>query len=435
VGTVFNVTGGYILGMAPHNQPPGSLLQEEREFLRELAFRVREIAALPIQEKRRNLWIAHNDLRGTRPMVALYPEDCWAEVLPESACTLTDPFWKQWEWYLRHLLYRHEYYVDDFVVEPDVWVPAVVEATDYGLNPVIHHGGQKGSYVWEAPIQNEKDVEKLRVPEYRVNHELSNLRLAAVQDALGDILPVHMRYVENIVVNLVGEYTYLRGITQFYCDMLDNPGLVHRLMGFFADCITKKYKTFEEAGLLQTNNRNHYVDSGGNGYTQTLPGVGSGQGGKALLCDLWCHGVAQEMSEVSPDMHRTFLLAYQKRIMDLCGLVGYGCCEPYTHKFDMLREDIPNLRRVSVSPWCDVEKAALKLKRDYIYSFKPNPSVVINTYSEKNIREYIRPVLEKTQGCEVELIHKDLFSIMGEPQRLARWTNIVRDEVARIYGE
>jgi len=42
------------------------------------------------------------------------------------------------------------------------------------------------------------------------------------------------------------------------------------------------------------------------------------------------------------------------------------CCEPYSHKFDMLQK-IPRLRRVSVSPWCDIEEAAGWLKRNHIF--------------------------------------------------------------------
>jgi len=34
------------------------------------------------------------------------------------------------------------------------------------------------------------------------------------------------------------------------------------------------------------------------------------------------------------------------------GLVYYGCCEPLDGKIDIVRE-IPNLRKISMSPWVD----------------------------------------------------------------------------------
>jgi hypothetical protein len=40
-----------------------------------------------------------------------------------------------------------------------------------------------------------------------------------------------------------------------------------------------------------------------------------------------------------------------------CGLNYYGCCEPLHNKMDILAK-VPRLRKISISPWCDVARAA-----------------------------------------------------------------------------
>ncbi len=187
----------------------------------------------------------------------------------------------------------------------------------------------------------------------------------------------------------------------------------------------------EGNGYLSLNNRNHYNDSGGIGYTDELPS--SDFNGKHVrLCDLWGFGVAQELAWVSPEQHEEFLLNYQLPILERCGLNAYGCCESYENKFDMLKRRIPRLRRVSVSPWCDIEKAVDALKDKYIFSWKPNPAMVSVNFNPEQIRKYIRRTLEVAKGCVLEIIHKDTFTIAKEPERLEIWTRIAREEIERI---
>jgi len=66
--------------------------------------------------------------------------------------------------------------------------------------------------------------------------------------------------------------------------------------------------------------------------------------------------MAQIFGEVSPAMHEEFALKYETEVMARCGLNYYGCCEPLHNKMHILAK-APRLRKVSISPWCDVEKA------------------------------------------------------------------------------
>jgi hypothetical protein len=61
--------------------------EKDRENLRELAKRIAEIAALPVQEEKKRLWKALNSLKGERPMV-LIDQVCWHEMNIEDKLTL-----------------------------------------------------------------------------------------------------------------------------------------------------------------------------------------------------------------------------------------------------------------------------------------------------------------------------------------------------------
>jgi hypothetical protein len=59
------------------------LSHRDRDILRPLAARVREIAELPEMAVRRSRWTKLNALRPERPMVLCSPEGAWTEILPQ----------------------------------------------------------------------------------------------------------------------------------------------------------------------------------------------------------------------------------------------------------------------------------------------------------------------------------------------------------------
>ena len=83
--------------------PRARISPEDRGVLRELARRVAEVAALPIQAERTRLWKALNQRRPERAMV-LAQTGC---LVPETALQCKEPLYRQWEWALRWKLYRH----------------------------------------------------------------------------------------------------------------------------------------------------------------------------------------------------------------------------------------------------------------------------------------------------------------------------------------
>jgi hypothetical protein len=145
---------------------------------------------------------------------------------------------------------------------------------------------------------------------------------------------------------------------------------------------------------------------------------------------MWASAEAQELAQVSPDMHEAFALQYERRLLEPFGLNGYGCCEDLTDKLDLVLT-IPNIRRISISPWADVERCGERLGADCIFSWKPHPSHLVGHFDDEAIRSYITHCCEATCDGIVEMILKDTHTCEHHPERFTRWTDIAQDVAAR----
>jgi len=89
----------------------------EREIIRELAKQVRERAEMPIMEERREKWFAHNDLKSTEPVVAVFPEGSWHEIIPANTLQCENEEAREMEWLLKARLFRADVIQDDIPTE------------------------------------------------------------------------------------------------------------------------------------------------------------------------------------------------------------------------------------------------------------------------------------------------------------------------------
>jgi hypothetical protein len=143
---------------------------------------------------------------------------------------------------------------------------------------------------------------------------------------------------------------------------------------------------------------------------------------------MWSSSESQEFQIVSPEMHAEFALQYEKRLLARFGLNGYGCCEDLSRKLGDIFS-LPNLRRISISPFADVEACAPKIMDDYIFSWKPHPAHLVGEFDPLLIRNYLRQVLSATReyGNVLEIILKDTHTCEHQPKRFDEWTRICRE--------
>ena len=129
-------------------------------------------------------------------------------------------------------------------------------------------------------------------------------------------------------------------------------------------------------------------------------------------------------------MHWEFSMEHDLKWLKRWNLTYYGCCEPLAGKGDLLKR-IPNLRKVSFSPWNDSRKGIEELGSDYVISRKPNPAIFASSNFDPNqARREVREFLDIAGGaCHIELIMKDISTVRYDPRRLWEWESICMEEV------
>jgi hypothetical protein len=203
-------------------------------------------------------------------------------------------------------------------------------------------------------------------------------------------------------------------------------------MGFMRDDQLALIDWLEKENLLNLNNENDYIGSGSTGYTRQLPKADGKQGGAVRAKDLWVLSESQETVGVGPDLFEEFIFQYQLPVIERFGLCYYGCCEPVHTRWHVLKK-IPNLQRVSVSPWCDEVFMAEALGRKVVYSRKPNPTQIsCEKFDEELIRQDLRRTLFAAKECSLELVMKDVHTLCGRPERLGRWVELAREACAEM---
>ncbi len=410
-----------------------SVSAKDREILRGLAGRVAVLAARPIEAEKRELWYRHNALEETRPVIFCDPENGWGEIFRPGTLECEGRLAARWELTLRKEVFWGESMGDDRVVEPFFRLNHVAKRGGWGMQTRLIGGGDGGAYTWEAPLKTYDDLGKLRYPTVEVDHEATAGLVAAAEEVLGDLLEVQLRGYWWWSLGLTQIVAFLRGLEQMMLDMCLEPDGLKALMAFLRDGTMAQMDYLEAEGLLSLNNDGTYVGSGGFGYSRELPQEGFDLE-HVRLRDMWGHSESQETTAVSPEQFAEFVYPYQRPMLERFGLNCYGCCEPLHSRWDVIK-DTPGLRRVSVSPWCDLEMMAGQLGADFVYSMKPNPAALATpTIDKAAIRKELRRAFEITQGCRVEVIMKDNHTIGGNQDHVTEWCRIAREEADAAYG-
>ena len=408
----------------------------DREILRRLATRKAQIAAEPLNLEKKELWYRHNGLMGSRPMVLAEIQGCMDELYNAGHLNVEcqNPWARSLEVAIKKEIYEFEVLKDDHVVEPNLNVNWIVHTTNHVDESELHidipeTDGRLGARRWDPPVKDiAKDFHKLHQRECRVDRDGTAVLQCALEKLVGDILPVRIRGTFWWTLGMTWTAIDLIGLENIMLFMYDDPEGLHRIMQFLYDDFTAYGRWLEEEGLLSLNNENDYIGSGGMGYTRDLPANGAGNGTVARS-DLWALVESQETVGVGPDQFEEFVFPYQKKMAEQYGLCYYGCCEPVNSRWHVLKQ-ISNLRSISVSPWADQEFMAEVIGSGYVYSRKPKPTMIsMNNFDEDIIRDDIRHTLKAAGACNVEFLMKDVHTLNGNPQRLARWVEITREEI------
>lgn len=400
-----------------------ALSRTDTTILRDLAGRFAEIASLPVQQEKADLWRRLNRLERVRPLIILQ-NGTWHETKDEIPLETEDEFARQQEWHLRAELYHWDHMRDDHVYEAKIHCPIAVSDTGWGVKTkAIRPDHEFGAASFSTVLDEDADPNTIPMPTVTVDWEETDRRFDRLSELYDGILTVTKCGVAGHWFSIMDEFIQWRGLQNTFTDMLDRPEWVHSWLDRMTQWHLSRLDQYEELGVLSLNNGNFGVGPGGLGFIDELPAPGF-DGTRVRAIDQWAHATTQIFAEVSPAMHDEFALAYEKRFLARFGLAGYGCCEPLDKKLDIVTT-IPNLRRVSMSPWIDAARGAEGLGADYVFSYKPNPAVIgMETWDVDLARAQLGDTFDKTRGCIVEVLMKDLHECRGEPRRMWEWVDM-----------
>jgi hypothetical protein len=321
---------------------------------------------------------------------------------------------------------------DDLVLEPVYRLGWVISMSDYGV-PIqaVHAIDERGSdvaYHYNHPIQSVADIDRLRPRTWQVDHAETQRRLTLLQEAFGDILPVTLHGVDSFLAALTSDLFRLVGNDRLLAWTYDEPEALHRIMRYLCDDRSAYYTWLERKGLLGLNNTSQLVGSGSPGFTTALPAAD--YTGQTRLKDLWIWMESQETTMISPRMFARLFLPYMAEVSRLFGLSYYGCCEPVHDRWEAIIAAIPNIRAVSISPWCDQKAIAEKLGKQVVFSRKPRPWPISGSAPDwVALREDIDETLAAARDCNLEIIYRDVYRIEGDRPRLRKWVELVRSRL------
>jgi hypothetical protein len=399
----------------------------DKNILRKLGEATAVIASESAQQKKAGLWTQLNDLQPVRPMLWIYQLP-WSQMEIENELTLQckDPFLRSIENELRRQLYQWRNLPGDMIVEPLIYCRKVIHNSGFGIEQLGHREVTEDSIYsqeFEPQFNELADIEKIKFPQITYDHQATAERQQILEDIFSGILEVRPYGVGMQWFTLWDSLIRWYGVETAMLDLILKPEVVHAALQRLLDAWLHQLEQFKALNLLSRCDRNVSVGSGGLAYTAQLPQANFNAENIQTI-DQWGCGNAQIFSEVSPEMHEEFSLQYERKWLENFGMNYYGCCEPLHNKFDIIKS-IPNLRKISCSPWCDLEKMAEQVERKYVISYKPNPAIFCEDgWDLKAAEQILRSDLEKTRGCNVEIIAKDISTLRDHPQRIWEWAEM-----------
>ncbi|MCE9615884.1 MAG: hypothetical protein K8T26_16560 [Lentisphaerae bacterium] len=419
------------------------LPKDEREYLRRLARRQAEIAALPVMQERKQLWTDMNDGKpGARPPFAIESWTFDRDFMPASLYQCKSERGRRLEGsFLRHI--RHHELLDDDHVCPDTLDMAwQITHNEFGIQiPVTYEKDAEGvvtGYHFDCPIKDlNEGFDMVRPATFEVNREATLADKALLESVFGDILPVTIRSGTYGSNNLTQRLMRLMSMETFFLAMYDCPEKLHAVMAMLKDNAKRMAQWAEREGLLVLNNANQCTCGTCYNFTTLLPKAPVAAG-HVTLKDMWSVMDSQETVGVSPELFHEFCFPYYRELAELYGLVYWGCCEPADPLWATSLSKLPNLKAVSISRWADQRYMADALAgTGIVYSRKPNPNllgldVVLN---EEAWAAEIRETLEITAGRHIplEFVVRDVYTMHGNLNKARRAVEIARREIHRFY--
>lgn len=411
----------------------------DKLILRDVAKRQLELASSERNKALIKQWYGNNDCQIKNPTVHIELGTFGAEVVPARLKCEGD-YARSVESSLYYNFTTFELFGDDYVV-PDFFpisyhVGMNLLGQDIPRESATDTEGRHVGYQYKHIMSDlHDDFNMIKKSTWSVDREGTKQQFDDMNELFGDIIPAKMT-MGSLGLSPTQKIIHLMGMENMFYSMNDYPDEFKKMMDMIATDTVEYFDWLAKEKLILPTAGRSGLAQGSMCFTNDLPNEEVFKTRSFTSKDVWGYVDSQETVSVSPEMFEEFIFPAYKKITDQYGLLSYGCCEPIDPFWDKCISKMENLRKVSISPWCNEEYMGEQLRyKKIIFHRKPFPNYigVGKVMDEAATREHIAKTCIAARGCNLEFSQRDVYSVNYDIPKVKRYVEIIREEIDKNW--
>ncbi len=403
--------------------------QKDLVRIRDLAKEQMEIAQSEQMKQLKKDWTALNNCQDSRPMIVVETATFAQEIIPPLMQCQTEEG-RALEYTLLSNIVNHKLFGDDSFVNDFFPVSYDYTMIPFQLEVKKEYSEGVGHHFIPQIFDLEEDSDKIQPSSILLtDKQITHKKIDDINALIGDILPAKLTG-KSLYAVPTQNIVHLMSMEDMYVAMYDTPDEFKAMMDQMASDYCRLFDLLEKNGYLLPTVYSEGLGQGTYCFTTDLPDHNV-QSSK----DIWGFMDSQETAGISPQMYEEFIFPYYKKVSDRYGLLSYGCCEPVDPIWENCISKLENLRRVSISPWCNEEYMGEQLRgKKVVYHRKPSPNFlgVGSSLDEDGLRKHIQKTLQAAKGCTLELTQRDVYTVNHDINKVRRYVEIIREESSKF---
>lgn len=402
-----------------------NISQKDRTILRDLAKRHAELAASPRNQQLYQDWMTYGSTKGpSRPMIRIEINTFEHQILPAMMkCEGEEA--RAIERNLLRPIANFTLFEDDTLIPQQYNVRQRLSIVPFGLPVRREETGSLGHHFIPYLHDLEEDEHLLGPSKFHYDVEGTRQDEADANEIFGDILPA--RITNGCAYSCITQdIVHIMNMDDMYIAMMDDEERFHKIMRQLTDDYLAMFTMMADGGHYRSAARDQMLNQGSYCFTDELPD------GKenADLKDMWIFMDSQETAGISPAMYKELVWPYYKELMSHFGLSSYGCCEASHPIWDNCLSELENLRKVSISPWCDEEFMGERLRGTGITFLRKPPATILGmdtpVLDEEATLNCFRKTAKAARGCKLEIAQRDVYMVGNSPEKVRRFVELAR---------
>ena len=414
------------------------MTSKDKKHLRNVAGTYAEYACSETMAQRRQKWRVHNSMQEkTFPFHIEDNGSYFNDLTPPLQCE--DDQCRALESRILHALTAYEMIDDDRII-PDRFVvdwctPLTGHCDELQVTHADNDHGSSLGYRTNKPIKDiAADLSKLKKRTISLDREQTARQAHVAEEAFEGLLPVQIGRPGSLYSSgITNTAVHLMGMQELYLQMAMNPDAVHQLFAFLAEDNLALGQWEEDQDLLILNHDGNQGYCSGSSLFSDETAVPAGE--RVVSTDRYGYLESQESAGISADMFAEFLMPHFTRLAGKFKLLMFGCCEA-VHNLMPVLQRLPGLRKVSVTPWCDLARLTETCRENVIWCRKPIPLKLCGeTFVPDDLRTHLQETLDIGQDYFIEFVYRDTNLLTGDMRdRIAQTCDMIRDLTGHPEG-